>query len=344
MASAMTENPEFLTNRSSEGGCPEDYLSDYLRAIHLSGGVFFHSWCSRPFSIATPSREQVAVMLRLGTRRVVPFHLIIKGACEARIPGLNPVSLAAGDVVVFPLDASHVMASVGTRGAATPIAPLLPPPPYDRIRPMRHGGGGSVTEVICGFLHYDDSRFNPLMTSLPKVITVRGGWDNRTLPLSQILQLIEDESRHPRPGRACLLARLTELMFVEVLRRYIEELPQGNGGWLAGYADPFVGRILHLFHSQLDRNWTFDSLCTEVGLSRTAVANRFKRTVGESPMRYLALLRMQRATELLRETDAKVAAVAARVGYRSELGFHRAFRRIVGIPPATWRRNNAGLM
>lgn len=335
----MTENPESLTNRSRTSRVADDLLSDYLRTIHLSGGVFFHSWCSHPFSVATPSCEQIAEMLDLGSRQVVPFHLILAGDCEARLTGSDPVPLEAGDVVVFLHNGTHVMASKGARGAATPIAPLLPPPPYDRIRPIRVGRGGTVTEVICGFLHHDDRYFNPLVSSLPDVITIRGGWNDPSLPLSQILQLIEDESKRPRPGRGCLLARLAELMFVEVLRRYIEGLPEGNGGWLAGYADPIAGRILHLFHTQLDRPWSLESLCNELETSRTTAVDHFKKTVGQSPMRYLARLRMQQAIELLRETDIPVAGVASRVGYGSELGFHRAFLRIVGMTPAAWRRD-----
>lgn len=320
-----------------------DLISSQLRAVRMSGGIFFRARFSEPFCVETPSCSEVAEMLGLGSRRVVPFHVVVGGTCDARIDGLDAVGLETGDVVVFLHGGTHVVASAEDAGDATPIAPLIPPPPYGRIQEIRHGGGGAVTEMICGFLHHDAAFFNPMLLALPKVLTVGGAWSDPLLPLSQILQLIEDESREQRPGGECLLTRLSELMFMEVLRRYIEELRPDEGGWLSGFQDPFVGQILQRFHSDPGGDWSLETLSREVKLSRSALADRFSRCVGQPPMRYLTSLRMQRATELLRGTDMTVSGVAARVGYGSEVAFHRAFRRLIGAPPAEWRRRNKDL-
>jgi AraC-like DNA-binding protein len=317
-----------------------DLLSQQLRDVHLSGGVFFRSEFSAPFCIETPSCEEVAALLDLGSRRVVPFHLVVDGDCEATIHGHGPLSLTGGDIVVFLHDGPHVMASPGAKGPA-PIAPLLPPPPYQGIQLIRFGGNGPVTTVICGFLFHERVFFNPLLQGLPKLLMVSTADNSRAVAAAEIFSLIEKESGESRPGSACLLARLTELMFIEVLRTIMEQLSTGDTGWLAGLRDPFVAKALRLFHARPHHPWTVSSVCQEVGLSRSAFVERFTAAVGIPPMRYLSKLRIQRATDLLRDTGLTVATVAARVGYRSEVAFSRSFRRLVGVPPATWRRRHA---
>ena len=203
---------------------------------------------------------------------------------------------------------------------------------------MRCGGGGAVTLAICGFLYHDRSTFNPLLDLLPSVLKVSTGACGRDTRLWKILRPIEDEVSEPRPGGASLLTRLAELMFVEVLRDDLSTRDDDPLGWPAALRDPFVARILGLFHSDPGHPWDLDELCRQVSLSRSALVRRFTSAVGQPPMRYLTRLRIQRATSLLRETDLTVSGVASRVGYSSEESFHRAFRRTVGQPPGAWRR------
>lgn len=318
-----------------------DILSDILRSVRLSGGVFFHARFSAPFCVESPTCEQVAELLDLGSGQVVPFHIVVDGSCEARIDGESSVTLGPDDVVVFLHGGTHIVASPGTT-EAVPIAPLLPPPPYDgQIQRIRYGGGGPLTVMMCGFLQHETAVFNPLFGSLPRVVAVNGRSGDKKQHLFDILQIIEEEARAARPGGACLLARLTELMFIEVLRTYLLEAPPKDGGWLRGTQDPFVSRSLQLLHSAPDRDWTLETLCREVGRSRSALAEGFSQLVGLPPMQYLARWRMELAAQLLVDCDMTVSEVARHVGYHSDVAFSRAFRRISGLPPAAWSRKEA---
>lgn len=314
------------------------FVSDLLRPVRLSGGVFFRAEFSAPFCVESPSCEHIADILGLGSRRVVPFHIVNGGSCEARIAGRDPISLEADDVAVFFHGGTHVVASPGARRKIS-IEPLLPPPPYSgRIQGITYGGGGPVTTMLYGFLHHDPVVYNPLFHGLPQVIAVSGRERDHARRLHRILQNIEDETRVVRPGAECLLTRLAELLFIEVLRTYMARASEGENGWLRGVQDPFVSRALQLMHSEPARDWTLAALSREVGRSRSALSESFSELVGVPPMRYLARWRMQLAAQLLLDSGATVAGIAAHVGYRSEVAFNRAFRRVAGMPPAAWRR------
>jgi len=150
------------------------------------------------------------------------------------------------------------------------------------------------------------------------------------------------ESRESRPGSHVLLARISEMIFVDAVRRYVESLPEPAGGWLAGLRDRYVGRALALLHERPAEPWTIEELGKQVGLSRSALHERFMQFNGQPPMQYLTNWRMQLASNLLRSTNCNVASVALDVGYDSEAAFARAFKRAVGMPPAAWRRADAG--
>lgn len=204
---------------------------------------------------------------------------------------------------------------------------------------LRYGDGAEPdAHVVCGFLGCDARPFNPLLATLPRVLRASdragpaGSW------LSRFVEAAETEARQPRPGGDGVLARLSEIMFVEVVRRHLEALPADRAGWLAGLRHPQVGRALAALHARPGEDWTLDALGREAGLSRSALAERFAALVGEPPMQYLARWRMQVAASLLASSHDSVAAVGARVGYASEAAFNRAFRKLVGVPPATWRR------
>ena len=198
------------------------------------------------------------------------------------------------------------------------------------------GDGGQVAATfVCGFLGCDRRPFNPLLSTLPRQLHLPGlssGW------LQSFAQQVVEESRAQRVGADSVLTRLAELMFVEVLRRYIETLPPGQRGWLAGLRDDVVGRGLGLLHNAPAHPWTLEELAGAVATSRSAFADRFTALIGQPPMQYLAQWRMQLAAGRLTTGNAKVAAIAAEVGYESEEAFSRAFKRIMGVSPAAWRR------
>ncbi|MGZ6070205.1 MAG: AraC family transcriptional regulator [Myxococcaceae bacterium] len=312
-----------------------DVLSDVLRAVRLTGAVYFSVDASAPFAAeALPARE-VAPHVMPGVEHVLEYHLITQGKCWAGIVGEEPLLLHEGDIIVFPQGDPHIMSSTpGMRGQTSldtyrrPVGSRLP-------FSLSEQGGGARTQMVCGFLGYDARPFNPLLATLPRTLRVSaregGGW------LEALANLAVAETTAGRTGGECVLARASELMFVEVIRRYVATLPPEQTGWLAGLRDPFVGRALAALHDRPAEPWTVESLAREAALSRSALAERFAHLVGEAPMQYLTRWRMQLAATLLRTRAASVFEAAVEVGYASEAAFSRAFKKIVGVPPAAWR-------
>jgi AraC-like DNA-binding protein len=206
---------------------------------------------------------------------------------------------------------------------------------------LRHGGGGATTRFVCGYLACSRSVCRPLLEALPRVLTIPIGDGPASSMLRELLRVGVRESSALRPGAGSLLAKLSELMFVEALRRYVENLPPQGMGWLAGLRDAQVGRALSLLHGEPGKAWTVDELAREVALSRSALAERFTALVGEPPMQYLMRWRLALAAQMLRAGREAVGRVAERSGYESDAAFNRAFKREFGMPPAAWRRAGA---
>jgi AraC-like DNA-binding protein len=332
-----------------------DVLSDVLRVVRLSGAVFFTAEFSSPWALASPTPDLLASTVMPGAECVVLFHVLIEGECFVQCRALPTVRMEAGDVIVFPHGDPHTMRSHDTV-KAIPIEAVLASGSRDDLPQLVFGGGGRPSRFVCGYLNCDQ-RFNPLIGALPTMLLVRSRDDYAGIEaidaagkrpaavprgsgtwLGTTLKFTINEARTARPGNAAILGRLTELMFVEILREYMQQLPQGHGGWLAGVNDPHVGKALRLLHANPMRNWTVEELSREAAISRSALAERFTELVGEAPMRYLANWRMQLAKQMLREGTCSVQEVATRVGYESEAAFNRAFKRVTGSPPAAWRK------
>lgn len=312
-----------------------DVLSDVLRAVRLTGAVYFSVEASAPFAAEALPARQVAPHVMPGAEHVLEYHLVTHGSCWGGIVGEEPMLLREGDIIVFPQGDPHILSSSpGMRGRSSlddyrrPAGSQLP-------FLMRDGGGGERTQIVCGFVGCDARPFNPLLSTLPRTLRVNardgGGW------LQALAELAVAESSGPRTGGECVLARASELMFVEVIRRYVASLPAEQTGWLAGLRDPFVGRALAALHDGPAKPWTVESLAREAALSRSALAERFTHLVGEAPMQYLTRWRMQLAATLLRSRNVSVFEAAVEVGYASEAAFSRAFKKVVGVPPAAWR-------
>ncbi len=332
-----------------------DVLSDVLRVVRLSGSVFFTADFSSPWSVESPIPEMLASAVMPEAECIVLFHILVDGECEVLCADHPALTMETGDVVVFLRGDQHTMRSQA--GAiTTPLTSLFPPGRNDEPPLLSYGGGGKTTRFVCGYLNCDQ-RFSPLVEGLPTMLMVRGRDDYSTIEavdargvrptavpqgsgtwLGTTLKFTINEARTARPGNAAMLGRLTELMFVEILREYIQRLPPEHGGWLAALNDPHVGKALRLLHASPGRDWTVEELAREAAVSRSALAQRFTELVGESPMRYLANWRMQLAKQMLRDGTSNIQEVATRVGYDSEAAFNRAFKRATGAPPATWRR------
>lgn len=319
-----------------------DPLADVLTSVRLTGSVFFRVAGAPPWAAEAPPSRAIAAQVMPGADHVIEFHAVARGRCLAGIVGEPPVALEAGDVICFPHGDAHVLSSAaGLRGAAPDLEPYGLAREAPRPFLVRVGAGPPETEVLCGFFGCDARPFNPLLASLPRVLRAsdregpRRGW------LSRFLEVAEAEASAPGPGGEGVLSRLAELMFLEMVRRHLEALPAGRGGWLAGLSDPHVGRALAALHARPGDPWSLERLARASGLARSSLAERFAALIGEPPMQYLARWRMQVAAGLLATTREGVASIAGRVGYASEAAFNRAFKKCVGEPPATWRRRRA---
>jgi AraC-like DNA-binding protein len=326
----------------------QDTLSDVLRGVRLRGAVFFHVSGSSDWAAEAPSAKDIAPLLMHGVEHVMEYHAVAHGSCWAGIPGGPSVQLNAGDVVMFPHGDAHVVSSAsGMRG-------ILDPRWFSTVDlghlPLRVAYQGQElvdpalpdyhadATIVCGFLGCDLHPFNPLIEALPHLLHLRANDDDAWM--AKFTQQAVAESQAGRPGGEAMLARMSEMMFVHAVRRYADLLGADGTGWLAGLRDRFVGRALALMHEQPSYDWTIEELGRRVGLSRSALHERFALMTGVPPMQYLAQWRMQAASRLLLETSASVASVALDVGYDSESAFTRAFKRQAGKPPAAWRREH----
>ena len=311
-----------------------DALSDLLRVVRLDAAYFYPVVAEAPWSFESRAAQELAPRIMPGAEHLIAYHVLTKGRCFAGIVGEPQVEMKPGDVVIFPHGQPTLMSSArDLRGglARTRAAARHPVLPADN--------GSRVTEFICGFLGCDRRPFNPLLSALPSVIHVRGVMDS--WPGGFTCQLVE-ESRHLRAGSETVLTRLAELMFIEVLRRYLMELPSEQSGWLAALRDEAVGQALTLMHSRPRQNWTLECLARAVASSRSSLTRRFTELVGQPPMQYLANWRMQVAANLLVERSDKVASIADEVGYDSEAAFSRAFKKATGLAPGVWRERRRG--
>ena len=338
--SGATQPPEVTAG----DGAQVDVLSDVLRTVRLTGALFFPLHASSPWADEIPAATVFASAVLPGAQHVVSYHIVTQGACWATLCDRPPVRLEVGDIFVVPFGEPYVMSSAPGMRSEAPADAVL-----SFFREMavgsapsvvtEGGGGPERADLVCGFLACDIRPFNPVLGALPRLVHLQrsaAAHDH----MRHLIEFALAESRQPQSGTRCVLLRLSEVLFVEVVRRYLNELGAGQTGWLAGLRDPIVGRALALLHARPADSWTLERLAREIGASRSALADRFSQFVGQPPMRYLGHWRMQLAARLLSDGSAKVAAIARDVGYESEAAFSRGFKKIVGVAPATWRRNH----
>ena len=309
-----------------------DPLSDVLRVVRLDGAFFYAVEANDPWSVQTAAARELSPRIMPHAEHLISYHLVTQGRCYAGLIGEDQVELVQGDVIVFPHGGAHVVSS-GRGMRSGPDLATSAPDRYPHTLVLGKPGAGS-TSILCGFLGCDLRPFNPLFAALPHRIHARGlatAWQGG------LVRQLTEESGMGRAGAETMLTRLAELMFIEVLRRYLDELPPGQTGWLAGLRDEVVGRVLGLIHGQPGHPWSLAEFAREAASSRTSLAKRFTEMVGQPPMQYLAQWRMQVAANLLSQSDAKVATIGAEVGYDSEAAFSRAFKKATGLAPSAWR-------
>lgn len=313
-----------------------DVLSDVFAAVRFSGGVFLDAEFTAPWCVVSQvGPEEFRAQGRMPAH-LIAYHYIVDGRLFVRLGDGPDLAAQAGEIVLLPRNDRHVLGSApelrpqvidGLIQEADAPAPAL----------LRYGGGGEATRIVCGYLG-SDAPDNLLLKALPPLLKVgvrdgsAGAW------LESSFRHAAEESGFSGSGSMAVLGKLAELLFVEGIRRYLAALPEGQTGWLAGLHDRMISRALALLHGNVAHPWTTEELAREIGLSRSAFAERFSGLIGMPPMRYLANWRLQLAAIRLRESVASTTQIAGEIGYESDAAFNRAFKRAFGTTPAAWRR------
>jgi len=313
-----------------------DVLSEVLRVVKLQGALFYNGEFSSPWSIRATSTQALARHFAPRADHVIVYHLLTEGRACVRLEDGQSVVLKAGDIVMLPHGDPHIMENGPTTitvDESEKVDELL----SQGLKLWRMGGGGEVTRFICGYMACDPRLSQVFLSGLPPIfkVSIRNDASGRWLENS--IRFSVDEADNHRAGGEAVLAKLSEVLFVETLRAYISQLSAAQVGWLAGARDSEVGKVLAMMHRSPAHPWTIASLAKEAGLSRSVLAERFRHFLHEPPMSYLTRWRLQLGAQMLCSTSYSVAQIAAEVGYESEAAFNRAFKREFTVPPARFR-------
>lgn len=317
-----------------------DPLSDVLRSVRLAGGIFVDARFTAPWCVATQVSPEYCRPFFTNPVQVIAYHVVLEGSMVAAVDGEPPIELHAGQIILLPRNDIHTLAS---RAGVAPVsaADLMQRSPDGGLPRIRHGGGQEPTSVVCGFLGIQDG-FNPLLATLPRLLHLDISKATSRQWVETSVRFAAAELVRGRLASSDVMSRLSEVLLVEAVREYIATLDDHASGWLRGLSDPNIGRALALVHGDIAASWSVDILAREVGLSRSAFTDRFTRLVGMPPIRYLAVWRLEIAKRRLLESRMSIPQIATAVGYESEEGFRRAFKREFEIWPAEWRAVGAG--
>jgi AraC-like DNA-binding protein len=314
-----------------------DVLSEVLKAVRLDGALFYNGEFSAPWCVRSPASRAVAPYFSPDSGHVIIFHLVTEGRGYAYIEGEGqPVPLNAGDIIIFPHGDPHFMGN-GSAAKAVDFARELERISSQGLKISRMGGGGEITKFICGYMACEPQLSRVFLGGLPPVLKINIRKDASGQWLEDSIRYSVGNADASRPGGEAVISKLSEVLFVEALRRYIALLPPEQTGWLAGVRDSEVGKALALMHRRPAHPWTIAALANEVGISRSVLAERFRRYLSETPIAYLTRWRLQLGAQTLKSTSRSVAQIAAEFGYESEPAFNRAFKREFGLPPARFR-------
>jgi AraC-like DNA-binding protein len=314
-----------------------DAFSQILSGVKLNGAVFFNAEFSAPWGISMPAANLMAARLATGTEHLVLYHFVVEGGAVIELGDGSCLDLKPGDVVIFPHGDPHHMSSGKEAIPPFPNYGITAKVKARDLSPLHAGGGGDRSRFVCGYMTCDPYLSRPILSGLPAVFKVNIRADRSGHWLENSILHLVDEAASGRIGSEAMLAKLSEALFVDTLRRYATALPEQQSGWLTGARDPIVGKCLGLMHGRIAHPWTIANLADEVGISRSALVERFTRYLSEPPMTYLTRWRLQLAARSLERTSRGVAEIAADVGYESEAAFNRAFKREFGLPPGRYR-------
>ena len=315
-----------------------DALSAALSAVHMTGAIFYNAECTAPWGFAVPPLKRVAHILAPGTERLVSYHLVTEGRALVRFEGAEEdVPVEAGDLLISPYGYAHTVRN-GAPATLVDSGDSLGDFLAGGVGTMRVGGGGEITHFICGYFGCERHADRTFLAGLPTMIKIGIRGDEAGAWLESSIRHLVAEAGSGRPAQTALLSKMAEALFIEALRRYMEQLPPEQTGWLAAARDPLVGAALALIHSRAADAWTIATLAAAAGASSSVLKERFAHFLGEPPMSYLQRWRLQLAARLLQTTRKTVMQLALDVGYESEAAFNRAFKREFGLPPAQYRK------
>jgi AraC-like DNA-binding protein len=316
-----------------------DVLSEVLKVVKLQGAMFYNAEFSSPWSIWAAPSNRLATYVAPGAKNVIMYHLLTEGRASVRLENGEQIALGVGDIVMLPHGDKHIMEN----GPPTPtvdnsneLAQVL----SQGMKLWRFGGGGEITRFVCGYMACEPRLSQVFLRGLPALFKVNIRNDASGRWLENSIRFSVNEADASRAGGEAVLAKLSEVLFVETLRAYIAHLPPEQTGWLAGARDSEVGATLALMHRNPAHPWTIASLAKEAGVSRSVLAERFRHYLNEPPMSYLTRWRLQLGAQLLTSTSYSVAQIASEVGYESEAAFNRAFKREFTSPPARFRSHS----
>ena len=313
-----------------------DALSDVLRVIRLSGGVFLEAEFTTPWCVSGKIAPNDCKPFLEAPRHVIAYHFVAAGCMQLRPDGGEAIEVRAGEIVLLPHNSAHTFGSE-LNPTPVPAREVMQVPKEGGLARIVHGGGGDTTQLLCGFLGCD-TPFSPLLSALPPVLKLNVGSTASGAWIESSFRFAASQIAAGHLGSTTVIAKLSELLFVETVSQFVASLPAERRGWLAGLRDPQIGRALSILHARPTETWTAEALALEVGMSRSSFAERFSSVVGQPPMQYLAVWRMHMAAQSLREGHRSVAQVGASSGYESESAFSRAFKRQFGASPANWRK------
>ena len=311
----------------------EDVLNDALSHLHIKGAVYCRSELGAPWAFSVNRRPTAG------------FHAITNGKGWLEVEGEDrKILVSAGDLVVLPHGHSHVMRD-SPESPPTPLDEIIAQNPLEDGIRLKMGGRGPSTVLLCGGCQFEGRSTNPLLANLPNIIHISGRERRSVNWLRATLRQIDIETRTSRPGALALVARLSDILFIQAVRAYFSRLvdrKEGyiNNGWLRALGDPQIGLAIAFIHQQPENEWAVASLASKVGMSRSTFSEKFRALVGVPPLKYVAQWRVHKATWLLRPSDAKIAEIADRVGYDSEVSLSRAFKRFNGMSPGNYRREH----
>lgn len=326
-------------NRSSSVAAPEDIdvLSDVLNAFRVTRAASLRVELAAPRAVDFSST--LAQRVHPGATRVSLLYIVAQGSCWIEVQGAARCQLPNGSTAWLLRDQAH---RVGVGDGREPVSAseLIPAPPWRQPPVLRTCGGcGEDTRLICVFLRYDEFFFTPVLDDLPPLLVVSKGVADDGHWTGIITDRVVQEATATRNGGACLVARLAEVLSIEILRRHMIAAQDRCAGSPVALADRHLAAALACFHAHPGREWSLKEIAARAGVSRTALIDRFRRLVAVPPMRYLTRWRLRHAAEALRNSQRSVAQIAEEVGYGSDAALSRAFKREMGIAPAEWRRS-----